>query len=244
MSNESTAPGRLAKRFGMLLLAFDTAGPDCAVAVARSGEEAPEILAKAGERIGRGHAERLMPMIEAVLREAGIAFRDIGRIAVTTGPGSFTGVRIGIAAARGLALALGIPAVGIGSLDAIAFPAARSHRAGTLVAALDARRGEVYARVEDLSSGRVLREACAVRPDELAIELAHTPRPLILAGAGASLLENFLSAPEARTFGTAESPDIADVAALALKSETGRPPSPLYARGADAKPQHPAMALR
>jgi len=228
----------------MFLLAFDTAGPDCAVAVARSGEESPEILARAGERIGRGHAERLMPMIEAVLGEAGIAFRDLGRLAVTTGPGSFTGVRIGIAAARGLALALEIPAVGIGSLDAIAFPVARSHSAGTLATALDARRGEIYARVEDLSSGMVLRKAFAVRPDDLAIELAKAKRPLLLAGSGAHLLASLLPASEAQMIGAAESPAIADVASLAFRSGAGRPLAPLYARGADAKPQPLAMALR
>ena len=228
----------------MFLLAFDTAGPDCAVAVARQGEESPEILAKAGERIGRGHAERLMPMIEAVLHEAGIAFRDVGRVAVTTGPGSFTGVRIGVAAARGLALALEIPAIGVGSLTALGIPVARSHSAGTLVAALDARRGEIYARVEDLSSGIVLREASAVSPDDLAVELGKAERPLLLAGSGAPLLGDLLPATETRLFGAAESPDIADVAALAFLAAVGPPPSPFYARGADAKPQPPAMALR
>ena len=102
----------------MLLLAIDTAGPDCAVALARSGAGGAEILVRASERIGRGHAERLMPMIEAALRRsASVDFADLDRIAVTTGPGSFTGVRVGIAAARGLALALDIPAVGVGSLD-------------------------------------------------------------------------------------------------------------------------------
>jgi tRNA threonylcarbamoyladenosine biosynthesis protein TsaB len=228
----------------MLLLAFDTAGPDCAVAVARSGEVFPETLARAEERIGRGHAERLMPMIEAALREAGIAFRDLGRVAVTTGPGSFTGVRIGIAAARGLALALEIPAVGIGSLDAIAFPVSQSHRTGTLVTALDARRGEIYARVEDLSCGKLLRTISAVRPDDLAAELAGAKRPFLLAGSGAPLLASLLPTSDTRTFGAAESPDIADVVAMAFREDGGRLPSPLYLRGADAKPQPPAIALQ
>src|SRR6266404_2143129 len=110
----------------MLLLAIDTAGPDCAVALARSGADGGKILVRTSERIGRGRAERLMPMIESALAEAGADFADLDRVAVTTGPGSFTGVRVGIAAARGLALALDIPAVGVRSLDALAFPIARS----------------------------------------------------------------------------------------------------------------------
>ena len=80
-------------------------------------------------------------------------FSDLDRIAVTPGPGSFTGVRVGIAAARGLALALDIPAIGIGSLDALALPVVRSGNAGTVVAALDAKRHEVFVLAQDIASG-------------------------------------------------------------------------------------------
>jgi tRNA threonylcarbamoyl adenosine modification protein YeaZ len=116
----------------MLLLAFDTAGPQCAVALARGDQDSFEILAGATERIVRGHAERLMPMIEAALDQSGLSFGDIDRIAVTIGPGSFTGVRVGVAAGRGLGLALGIPVLGIGTLHALAAMAVESHRYGRL----------------------------------------------------------------------------------------------------------------
>src|SRR5688572_14347483 len=126
----STAPERLAKRFGMLLLALDTAGPDCAAALARSAPRGCEIVARRSECLGRGHAERLMPMIAELLAETATSFTHIRRIVVTTGPGSFTGIRVGVAAARGLALALAVPAVGVGSLEALAFNAAKGRETG------------------------------------------------------------------------------------------------------------------
>src|SRR4051812_18694458 len=122
----------------MLVLAIDTAGPDCAVALARFDADRIEILARGAESIGRGHAERLLPIIESVLSQAGCSFHDLDRVAVTVGPGSFTGVRVGIAAARGLALALNIPAVGVGTLDALALPILHAESIGTVVAVLDA----------------------------------------------------------------------------------------------------------
>jgi len=223
----------------MLLLALDTAGPDCAVAVARADAT---ILARASERIGRGHAERLMPMIDATLSKAGVAFEDLARIAVTTGPGSFTGVRIGVAAARGLALALGIPAVGIGSLEALASPLVRTARYGTVAAALDAKRGEVFGFIQDGVSGEALVESSAFPVADFAILLRRFSTPVALVGNGAPLVasDNF----GLEVVGTAESPDIADVALLALKAATDAPPTPLYARGADAKPQHDKALAR
>lgn len=221
----------------MLLLAIDTAGPDCAVALARSGPGGGEILVRATEQIGRGHAERLMPMIEAALEEAHTDFADLERIAVTTGPGSFTGVRVGVAAARGLALALDIPAIGVGSLDALAFPVVHSRKTGTVAAALDARRGEIYALVRDLATGAALVEATAIRVEELIQRLRQARRPLVLTGAGAPIIAAALDEPEISIAGTAELPDIGDVAALGLHAEQEGSPTPLYARGADAKPQ-------
>ncbi len=221
----------------MLLLAIDTAGPDCAVALARSGPGGDEILVRFSERIGRGHAERLMPMIETALEDAGVAFADLERMAVTTGPGSFTGVRVGIAAARGLALALDIPAVGIGSLEALAAPVARARDTGTVVAALDARRGEVYLLAHDIKSGDDRIPADAIRVEDIASRLGRIARPLILTGAGAPIVATALAESGPDVAGTAESPDIGDVAMLGLGASAGRLPVPLYLRGADAKPQ-------
>lgn len=221
----------------MLLLAFDTAGPDCAVALASDRGDGPTILVRASERLGRGHAERLLPMIEAALAEAGFHFADLDRIAVTTGPGSFTGVRVGIAAARALALSLDIPAVGIGSLAALALDHAENAPKGTVAAVLDAKRGEVYARLQDAASGAVLVDATALPIGELAAKLEKTARPLLLCGAGAPLLAGLLADPEIRIVGTLESPEIAAVALLGMRADRASPPVPLYARGAGAKPQ-------
>jgi tRNA threonylcarbamoyladenosine biosynthesis protein TsaB len=221
----------------MLILAIDTAGPDCAAAVTREEAGDAAILARAEERIGRGHAERLMPMIDAVLADARVDFADLGRIAVTVGPGSFTGVRVGIAAARGLALALDIRAVGVGSLQAIALPALRSSAgAGTVVASLDARRGEVYALVQDIHSGETLIEESAWRPADLVERLGSLPRPFVLSGGGSPYFASALG-PAATTVTMADSPDIADVARLGLCGGRQSPPVPRYIRGADAKPQ-------
>jgi len=226
----------------MLVLAIDTAGPDCAIAIAQSEAAVATILARASERIGRGHAERLMPMIEATLSKAGVAFEDLARIAVTTGPGSFTGVRIGVAAARGLALALDITAVGIGSLEALASPLVRTARYGTVAAALDAKRGEVFGFIQNGVSGEVLVESSAFPVADFAILLRRFPTTIALVGNGAPLVASDDFGLEVA--GTAESPDIAGVALLALKAATDAPPTPLYARGADAKPQHDKALAR
>ncbi len=221
----------------MLLLALDTAGPDCAVALACDDDIAPAVLSRRVERMGRGHAECLMPMVEATLAEAGRSFDNLDRIAVTTGPGSFTGVRIGIAAARALALSLDIPAVGVGSLAALVLAILQDNSTGTAVAVLDAKRGEIYAHVQGIASGAVLVEAAAMRVENLARMLDQAALPLLLTGGAAPLLASALADREARIVGTLESPDIAAVALLGLRAETASPPVPLYARGADAKPQ-------
>jgi tRNA threonylcarbamoyladenosine biosynthesis protein TsaB len=221
----------------MFLLAIDTAGPDCAVALARSGPGGGEIVVRTSERIGRGHAELLMPMIEALLEGAGVGFPDLDRIAVTTGPGSFTGVRVGIAAARGLALALDIPAVGVNSLEALALPISQRKSAGTMMAALDAKRGEIYALARDLASGHTLIDATALRVEDIAHRLQQAPRPFFITGSGASIVADALGNRDVIIVGMTESPEIEDVATLGLTSENVAPPTPLYLRGSDAKPQ-------
>src|SRR5262245_21656154 len=107
----------------MYILAFDTCFDAVSVAVAHGQAAGARMLAEASELRRSGHAERLLPMIAAAMHQAGIGFQDLDRIAVTQGPGTFTGVRTGIATARALALASGCPAVGVGTLSAIAFAA-------------------------------------------------------------------------------------------------------------------------
>src|SRR4051812_13794195 len=203
----------------MLVLAIDTAGPDCAVALARSDADGVQVLARVSENIVRGHAERLMPIVESVLRQASRSFRDLDRVAVTVGPGSFTGVRVGIAAARGLALALGIPAVGVGTLDAFALPILCAESAGTAVAVLDAKRGELYALARDTATRAIFLVAQALPAEALAGRLGTALEPLILTGSGAPILSALLARRDVRITGTPTSPDIADVARLGLQQE-------------------------
>ena len=120
-----------------LLLAIDTAFERCSAGLLDM--DARRMLARAEPEIGKGHAERLMGVVAEVLTEAGASYADLGRIAVAVGPGSFTGLRVGVAAARGLSLALAVPAVGIGTLDALAAP--HIGTGSPILAVLDARRG-------------------------------------------------------------------------------------------------------
>ena len=107
----------------MLTLAIDCSARLCAVALHQGDTDA--ILAAASPDIGRGHAEQLPAILQSVLDRAARELGDVERIGVTVGPGSFAGIRVGVAFARGLALALSVPCVGVGSLEAIAIPAAR-----------------------------------------------------------------------------------------------------------------------
>src|SRR5690606_18495806 len=100
----------------MLILCIDTAGADCAVLLSRDGA----VLAQARETLGRGHAERLAPMAREVVEGAGETIAALDRIAVVTGPGSFAGIRVGVAFARGLALTLDVPALGVSLFDLMA----------------------------------------------------------------------------------------------------------------------------
>jgi tRNA threonylcarbamoyladenosine biosynthesis protein TsaB len=222
----------------MLLLAVDTAGPACAVALLHEVAGNALIIASMTEVIGRGHAERLIPMIEVLMAESGKALADLGRIAVTTGPGSFTGIRVGVAAARGLALALDIPAVGVGSLEALVLPVAGELEGGTVAGVLDARRGEVFAYVLDIESGAPLVDAASLPPRDLAVRLKQARKPMTLVGNGSSMLASQLGDSQVRIASAPDFPDISDVARLGAIPEFGNPPPvPRYGRGADAKPQ-------
>ena len=120
---------------GPLVLGFDTSGPHCA-AVLLSEDT---VAAARVEPMQKGQAERLMPLLEEVLAGAGVAWGDLTTLAVGIGPGNFTGTRIAVSAARGLALGLGVPAVGVSSFEATAFGHARP-----VTAAVQAPRGQVY----------------------------------------------------------------------------------------------------
>ncbi|WP_244487434.1 MULTISPECIES: tRNA (adenosine(37)-N6)-threonylcarbamoyltransferase complex dimerization subunit type 1 TsaB [unclassified Aureimonas] len=216
-----------------MLLAIDTAGSRCSACL--FDPKTRQVLARADPDIGKGHAERLMDDVAGLLGEAGATYADLTRLAVVVGPGSFTGLRVGVAAVRGLSLALGLPALGVGTLEALAEP----HRGGGLpvLAVLDAKRGEIYAALHD-SDGTEILEPTALAPADLPGFLAgfEEGASLIVTGSGASIAADALAGrwpvramPEAYV-------DIAAVARIAASREPGAVPSPLYLRGADAKP--------
>jgi tRNA threonylcarbamoyl adenosine modification protein YeaZ len=217
----------------VLILAVDTALAACSAAILDT--DPGKLLAHRHEAMERGHAERLPLQVEAILAEAGLRARDIDRFAATRGPGSFTGVRIGLAMARGLALATGKPAIGVGTLDALA-AAVPAPGNPPVAAAIDARRGEVYVQRFDgqPSTPRLLSHAGAA--------VLAGPAPVILTGTGAALLAPLI--PGAALSSASPFPDAAMVARLAATLDpASHPPEPLYLRTADAKPpQHTAAA--
>src|SRR5258708_1627287 len=129
----------------MLILAIDTALDACAAGVLDT--DADELMAQESLAMKRGHAEALMPLIARVMKAAGLAFLSLDRIAVTTGPGSFTGLRVGLSAARGIALAANKPVVGLTTLTAYAAPVVSRNVEQPVIAAIDARHDQVYFQV-------------------------------------------------------------------------------------------------
>jgi tRNA threonylcarbamoyladenosine biosynthesis protein TsaB len=206
----------------MIVLGLDTCLSTCSVAVL-DGER---VLAARSEVMARGHQERLAPMAEAVMVEAGLPFSALQRIGVTVGPGSFTGLRVGVAFAKGLAAALAIPAVGIGTLEALATQAE-----GLVFAAIDARRDQLY--LQAFEDGQPLMAPDALHRDTAAARLAEIGggRALTLIGSGAALLAPMV--PAARIV-AAEGADARDVARLAARRSPA-PLKPLYLRAPDAK---------
>src|SRR6266480_2507810 len=136
----------------MRVLAIDTALEACSAAVF---DTSSGVLASETRGMARGHAEHLMPLIARVMNEGGFEFADLDRIAVTTGPGSFTGLRVGISAARGIALAAGKPAIGLSTLAGLAAPYIAADDSMPVVAAIDAHHDNVYLQVFG-PSGRTL----------------------------------------------------------------------------------------
>lgn len=227
----------------MRVLAIDTALEACSAAVLDT--ERGATIASESKEMARGHAELLMPLIARVLDRARITFfSGIDRIAVTTGPGSFTGLRVGISAARGLALASGRPAVGLTTLAAYAAPYIASDDSLPVVAAVDARHDHVYLQVFG-PGGRTLVTPRLVSLRE-ALRVASTGAPRLV-GTGAKLLADAWPVGERAPtlIDGRRAPDIDWVARLgAAATETGAPPKPLYLRAPDAQPQDAARLAR
>jgi len=188
----------------MIVLAIDTSLDACAVAIARDGI----VLAALSETMNRGQAERLAPMVREAAEAAGVAFKQIDRIAATTGPGSFTGVRVGLSFARALALSLNTPCIGVSTLEALALGGGEAGLRGAVIETPGAAYCALYAE------GAPLIAPCAI---------AH--------GAHAALFEQVA---QGRAMTIAGPGATADAAALALRAArldpSAHPPDPLYLR--------------
>ncbi len=185
----------------------------------------------------RGHAEALIPLIERVMGGIDGGFGSLDRIAVTVGPGSFTGLRVGIAAARAIALCWSIPAVGVSTLAALAAPLILDDKPGTIGVAVDARHGHLFFAAFH-ADGRIQVPPRFAAVDEAMRQLGEGP--LRLAGSGAPILaiEAWSRGLTAEIAGDRISPDITYVARLGLLADpSSAPPRPLYLKAPDAKPQ-------
>ncbi|MGH7246496.1 MAG: tRNA (adenosine(37)-N6)-threonylcarbamoyltransferase complex dimerization subunit type 1 TsaB [Pseudomonadota bacterium] len=226
----------------MRVLAIDTALGACAVAVLDNGSG--DNLISESLPMARGHAEALVPLIARVMRQSDMTFADIDRVAVTSGPGSFTGLRVGISAARGISLAAGKPAVGVSTLSAYAAPHLAEDDAARVVAAIDARHEYVYLQVCEPNGGILVAPRLA--PLSEAVRAA-SEAPSRIVGSAAQSVADKLSrgAPIPLRIDARDAPDIAWVARLGAALPAGQsPPKPQYLRAPDAQPQNAASLPR
>ncbi|MGP1394079.1 MAG: tRNA (adenosine(37)-N6)-threonylcarbamoyltransferase complex dimerization subunit type 1 TsaB [Inquilinaceae bacterium] len=225
----------------MIVLGIDTAGSACSVTAWRDGA----VLASRDRSLSRGHAEVLMPMIEDLMAEAALTPGSIDLYGVTVGPGSFTGLRIGLAAAGGMALATGRPIVGLSRFDVIAASVAPARPAGrALVVALDSRNRDLFVQIFAADGASVGPPAC-VAPEGLPALVPDGG--LILAGdAAPAALDALAGHGSVEVMPGSDRTDTAVLAALAAERRhlAGlEPPAPLYLRSPAAQPAAPARAI-
>jgi tRNA threonylcarbamoyl adenosine modification protein YeaZ/ribosomal-protein-alanine acetyltransferase len=212
----------------MKILSLDTTMAACSAAVIDTDNAHP--LAAAFVAMERGHAEALPPMVAEVMRVSGLAFSQIDRIAVTTGPGTFTGVRIGLAFARGLGLAGVIPVIGIDSLAAIA---ANETRRGPLLVVSDARNDEIYAALFDAD----LHQMAPPHVTTAAAVAADVPSETLVLGTAAQAVIAASGRNDLVLSLAGKLPVAAQFAKLAADVPPAEMPVPLYLRAPDARPQ-------
>ena len=218
----------------MLILAFDTTAAAVTVALWRDGA----VLARGQEIMAQGQAEALMPAVERIMDAAGVTYKALDRIGVTVGPGSFTGVRVGLAAARGLGLAAGKPVIGVMTTEVLAagVPPAERIESVRVLAAIDTKRGDLYVQHFD-STLRHSSDVRAIAPDSLNDWLE--PGPLVVVGDAAAIAVSVLG-PRARLSSVPALPDAAVLARLVSQRDpVAGGPLPVYVRPPEAVvPQH------
>lgn len=218
----------------MRILAIDTALDACSAAVIDTSGD--RVLAFESREIGRGHAELLLPIVDGVMKAAAVKFGTIDRFAVTVGPGSFTGLRVGLSAARGFALVTKKPVVGISTLAAFTAPLITQDQAVPVVAAIDAKHGNLYMQMVG-AGGRTLvtARAASLREAVRAVALG----PVRIVGTGAAILAAHwpMRAPAPVLVDQRVAPDIIWIARIGAAADpTQAPPRPLYLKLPDAAP--------
>jgi tRNA threonylcarbamoyladenosine biosynthesis protein TsaB len=218
----------------MLILAIDTALDACSAGVLDT--DAGQLIALESQPMKRGHAEALMPLIQRVIDQSGVTFATLDRIAVTTGPGSFTGLRVGLSAARGIGLAAHKPVVGVTTLTAYAAPVVGQNTEQPIISAIDARHDHVYFQVVSGNGSALVRPQVAWIDEALGASRFGAP---YLVGNAANILADRWPADAPRPFKVdpQPAPDIAWVGWLgAAVSPENAPARPFYLRAPDAKP--------
>lgn len=173
----------------MKILALETSAKSVSAALWEDGQ----LLASAYQNTGLTHSRTLMPLVDAMLNNSGFSLQDAGLIAVAAGPGSFTGLRIGVSAAKGLAWTLDLPCCAVSTLEAMAQNL--RHMEATVICAMDARRSQIYNAVFTAHDGKLIRRTPdrAIGLADLADELKTDEKMKIVVGDGAKLCYTYLS---------------------------------------------------
>jgi len=215
-----------------MILAIDTSMAAASACTLASGADEPAALQTTA--MERGHAEALMPLIEAVIDKTPGGFQALTRIAVAVGPGSFTGIRVGVSAARAIGLARDLPVVGVSTFAAFAAPWMDSGQ--IVAAAIDARHGNIYVQAF-APGGRSLLTPRLMTPREAVRAIGSGPICLVGSGAPLMAVEAQNAGTEARLCGDLHAPDIVQVARLGLVADPAMAPArPFYLKPPDAKP--------
>lgn len=224
-------------------LSIDTCNSLCAVALSRFDKSAMELITSDTRDLGRGHAEVLADQIDMLLKQAALKSTDISRLAVTTGPGSFTGQRVGLALARTMSASMKIDAVGVGVLDALLMETRElKPNQNAYCAIIDAKRDGAYVKAID-ATGTILLDSCLIAVSDIHRHLMKLSDPIAIAGTGTPLL-NDLDKLEYDILDLTF-PSIATIAEIGHGLDVERHPAvPLYLRDADAKPQSAKHVLR
>ncbi|MGL4496007.1 MAG: tRNA (adenosine(37)-N6)-threonylcarbamoyltransferase complex dimerization subunit type 1 TsaB [Beijerinckiaceae bacterium] len=225
----------------MRVLAIDTALGACAVCVYEAGSGT--VMAQETAAMDKGHAEALIPMIERVMAQVDGGFAVIDRVAVTTGPGSYTGVRVGLSAANAIGFAAQKPVVGISTLGALAAPLIAAGEGTAVAAAIDARHGDIYLQLLT-ASGRSILNPRQIAAKEAARMMGSGPVRLVGSGAPRLAVEAWTIGIDAVVVDAPAAAAIVWIARLgALASPADQPARPLYLKAADAKPSRKALPM-